>query len=375
MLFMAAAQDLIVLFLGIETMSMAVYVLAGFNRSSAASAEAGLKYFLLGAFASGFLLYGIALLYGATGSTNLVLVGAQFIERDLTSMAVLGMAMILIGLGFKVAAVPFHMWTPDVYEGAPTPITGFMATGVKAAAFVALARVLYSSFPQAVSQWQPLLWVLAVLTMVVGNLVALNQTSLKRLLAYSSVAHAGYLLVALWPGTPLGAASMLLYLVAYGVTTLAAFGLLAILGRGGERDLSLADINGLGTTRPALALGLAACMLSLLGFPGTIGFIGKWYILSAVIAEKQAVLPVVLVLTSLVSAGYYLPVIMAMYMRPPRVPLVHHDIRLPRPATVTLVVAVGAILLFGFWPTGLLDAAGAGAASLTNMAASAVAGR
>jgi NADH-quinone oxidoreductase subunit N len=168
---------------------------------------------------------------------------------------------------------------------------------------------------------------------------------------------------------------MLLYLVAYGVTTLAAFGLLAVLGRGGERDLSLADINGLGTTRPALAFGLTVCMLSLLGFPGTIGFIGKWYILSAVIAEKQAVLPVVLVLTSLVSAGYYLPVIMAMYMRPPRVPLVHHDIQLPRPATVTVVVAVSAILLFGFWPTALLDAAGAGAASLANMAASAVAGR
>ncbi len=191
LMFMTASQDLIVFFLALETMSMAVYVLAGYDRRSPASSEAGLKYFLIGAFASGFLLYGIALLYGSTGSTNLALIGAQFADRPIPVMGLIGMGLLLIGFGFKVAAVPFHMWTPDVYEGAPTPVTGFMATGVKAAAFVAFARVLLSCFPQAAPQWRPVIWVLAVVTMILGNLVALNQTSLKRLLAYSSVAHAG----------------------------------------------------------------------------------------------------------------------------------------------------------------------------------------
>jgi NADH-quinone oxidoreductase subunit N len=374
MLFMVAAQDLIVFFLGLETMSVAVYVLAGFDRSSPASAEAGLKYFLLGAFASGFLLYGIALLYGSAGSTNLLLLGAQFGDRPTPILALMGLGLILIGFGFKVAAVPFHMWTPDVYEGAPTPITGWMATGVKAAAFAALARILYSVFPH-IEHWQPIVALLAVLTMVVGNLIALNQRSLKRLLAYSSVAHAGYLLVALWPGTPLGVASLMFYLVAYGVTTLAAFAFLGALGRGGERDLTLDDIAGLGATRPLMAFGLAVCMLSLLGFPGTLGFMGKWYILSAVVAQKQVLLAVVLVLTSLVSAGYYMPVIMAMYMRSPRVPLVHHDSRFPSAAAMTVAVAVAAILVFGFWPTGLLNAAGSSAGALANLAAMTVSGQ
>ena len=375
LMFMTASQDLIVFFLGLETMSMAVYVLAGYDRRSPASSEAGLKYFLIGAFASGFLLYGIALLYGSTGSTNLALIGAQFADRPMPVMGLIGMGLLLIGFGFKVAAVPFHMWTPDVYEGAPTPVTGFMATGVKAAAFVAFARVLLSCFPQAAPQWRPVIWVLAVVTMVLGNLVALNQTSLKRLLAYSSVAHAGYLLVALWPGSPLGTASLLLYLVAYGVTTFAAFGILSALGTGGERDITLAEISGLAQSRPWFAFGLAVCMLSLLGFPGTLGFIGKWYILSAVIAEKNAALAVVLVLTTVVSAGYYLPVIMAMYMRPARTPLVYHSVRLAPAAAATVAVAIIATLVFGVWPTELLNAAGASAASLLNGAASAVAGR
>jgi NADH-quinone oxidoreductase subunit N len=196
MLFLAGAEDLIVLFLGLEVMSVGVYVLAGYDRNNPASAEAALKYFLIGAFASGFLLYGIALVYGATGTTNLSLVGAQLAGRPLPLMAALGLGLLLIGLGFKVAAVPFHMWAPDVYDGSPTPVTGFMATGVKAAAFAALVRVLLEAFPSATSLWQPIVAGLAIASMVVGNLAALVQRSLKRMLAYSSIAHAGYLLTA-----------------------------------------------------------------------------------------------------------------------------------------------------------------------------------
>src|SRR6185295_8461869 len=316
MMFLSGAEDLIVLFLGLEVMSVAVYALAGYNRANAFSAEAALKYFLIGAFASGFLLYGIALTYGATGTTNLSIAGSQLAGRPLPLMAALGLGLLLIGFGFKVAAVPFHMWAPDVYDGSPTPVTGFMATGVKAAAFAALVRVLLEAFPAAIGVWQPIVAGLAIASMVLGNLAALAQRSLKRMLAYSSVAHAGYLLTAVWPGTPAGAGSVLLYLLAYSLTTLAAFGFLSALGRGGERDVTYDDIAGLAASRPGVAFGLSVCMLSLLGFPGTIGFIGKWYILNAVVAQNHALLAVILVLTSVISAGYYLPVIMAMYMKP-----------------------------------------------------------
>ena len=367
MMYMAGAQDLIVVFLGLEVMSMAVYVLAGYDRRSAFSAEAALKYFLIGAFASGFLLYGIALVYGATGATNLVEIGAQLGSGPMSLMASLGLGLLLIGFGFKVAAVPFHMWAPDVYDGAPTPVTGFMATAVKAAGFLALARLLFESFPTAVGQWRPVLLVLAAATMVVGNLVALAERSLKRMLAYSSVAHAGYLLVALWPGTPLGTASVVLYLFAYSFTTLAAFGLLAVLGSGGERDVTFDSVAGLGSARPGMAFALSVCLLSLLGFPGTIGFIGKWYILSAVVAEHQVPLAVILVLTSVVSAGYYLPVIMAMYMREPRAPLVFQNVRISSEAKLTVALTVLAILLLGVLPARALEAAGNSALGLVQV--------
>jgi NADH-quinone oxidoreductase subunit N len=365
MMFLAGAEDLIVLFLGLEVMSVAVYALAGFNRASAFSAEAALKYFLIGAFASGFLLYGIALVYGATGTTNLSLAGAQLAGKPLGPMAALGLGLLIIGFGFKVAAVPFHMWAPDVYDGSPTPVTGFMATGVKAAAFAALVRVLMEAFPSAIGTWQPIVAGLALASMILGNLVALAQRSLKRLLAYSSVAHAGYLLVAVWPGTPAGAGSVLLYLLAYSLTSLAAFGLLAIVGRGGERDVTLDDIAGLAATRPGIAFALAVCMLSLLGFPGTFGFIGKWYIISAVVAEGHYVLPVVLVLTSVLSAGYYLPVIMAMYMKPAPSADRYAQVRLPAPALGAVTITIAAVLLFGVWPGAVLDLAGRTGTTLT----------
>ena len=365
MMFLAGAEDLIVLFLGLEVMSVAVYVLAGFDRRNLASSEAALKYFLIGAFASGFLLYGIALVYGATGNTNLQLIGAQLAGPATPLIAKLGLGLLIIGLGFKVAAVPFHMWAPDVYDGAPTPVTGFMATGVKVAAFVAFARLLMEAFPSAASVWQPVVGVMALVTMIVGNLIALAQRSVKRMLAYSSIAHAGYLLVALWPGTHLGAGSVLLYLFAYVLTTLAAFALLASLGRGGERNVHVDDLAGLASSRPWSAAALAICMLSLVGFPGTVGFIGKWTILQAVIAEQHYVLPVVLVITSVISLGYYLPVIMAMYMKPAPAQPAHAGILLPRASAAVVAVTVLAVILFGVWPSGAVDSAVRSARSLT----------
>jgi NADH-quinone oxidoreductase subunit N len=365
MLFLAGAEDLIVLFLGLEVMSVAVYVLAGYDRTNLSSSEAALKYFLIGAFASGFLLYGIALVYGATGTTNLSLIGAQLAGSRLSLMAALGLGLLLIGFGFKVAAVPFHMWAPDVYDGSPTPVTAFMATGVKAAAFAALVRVLLEAFPSADGLWQPVIAGLAIASMVVGNLIALAQRSLKRMLAYSSIAHAGYLLVAVWPGNRMGAGAVLLYLVAYGITTLASFGFLAALGRDGERDVTYDSIAGLASSRPWVALGLSVCMLSLLGFPGTLGFMGKWYILSAVIAQGHVLLPVILVVTSVVSAGYYLPVIMSMYMKSAPEGESYSAVRLAPTAAATVALSVAAVLVLGFWPRGVFDAALRSAGTLT----------
>ncbi|HET6578378.1 MAG TPA: NADH-quinone oxidoreductase subunit N, partial [Gemmatimonadales bacterium] len=268
-------------------------------------------------------------------------------------------------LGFKVAAVPFHMWAPDVYDGAPTPVTGFMATGVKAAAFAALVRVLLEAFPSATSLWQPIVAGLAIATMVLGNLAGLVQRSLKRMLAYSSIAHAGYLLAAVWPGSQPGAGSVVFYLLAYSLATLASFGFLAVFGRGGERDVTLDDIAGLARSRPWVAFGFSVCMFSLLGFPGTFGFMGKWYIISALAAEGQYILPVILVLTSVVSAGYYLPVVMAMYMRPAPAADRYAGVRLAPAALGAIAISVAAVLLFGVWPGPLLDLAGQSAVTLT----------
>ncbi|CAN5712458.1 hypothetical protein BH24GEM1_BH24GEM1_17260 [soil metagenome] len=307
-------------------------------------------------------------MYGAAGTTNLSIIGAQLSGRPIPMMAALGLGLLLIGMGFKISAVPFHMWAPDVYDGSPTPVSGLMATGVKAAAFAALVRVLMEAFPSAVGLWQPVVAALAIASMTVGNLTALAQRSLKRMLAYSSIAHAGYMLVAVWAGTHAGAGAVLLYLLAYGLTTLAAFGLLTALGRGGERDVTYDDIAGLAGARPAIALGLAVCMLSLLGFPGTLGFIGKWYILSAVVAEGQMILPVLLVLTSVLSAGYYLPVIMSMYMRPSPGADRHAAVGLSPTAAGAIAASVVAVVLLGLWPSGLLEVAGASARTLTQTA-------
>ena len=375
MLAMVAAADLMVLFLGLELMSVAVYVLAGYDRFRRSSAEAALKYFLIGAFASGFLLYGIALVFGATGTTNLRLVAERLGPGPLAPMPGLGLGLLLVGFGFKVSAVPFHMWAPDVYDGAPTPVTGFMAAGVKAAGFAALARVLLEAFPAAAAAWQPVVGLLAVATIVGGNVVALAQHSLKRMLAYSSIAHAGYLLAALWAGSSVGLTALLLYLGAYCLTTVAAFGILLSIERVGSRTVLIEDLEGLFLVRPWAALSMSVCLISLLGFPGTYGFIGKWSIIAAVAAEGQVLLAVAVVLGSAISAGYYLPVIMGMTMKPTRTPQSHRQVAFSRAAKVIVAGAVIANLLFGVWPAPLVDAARDSAAAVIGAVGGGVAGR
>jgi NADH-quinone oxidoreductase subunit N len=359
MMFMGGGADLVVIFIGLELMSISVYVLAGINRRSIFAAEASLKYFLLGAFASGFLLYGIALLYGATGSTNLTLIYVQISGLGLQSDVMLmgGIAMLMIGFAFKVAAVPFHMWTPDVYDGAPTPVTAFMAAAVKAAAFAAFVRILVQALAPAADVWTDALFWLAVVTMVVGNVVALAQRHLKRMLAYSSIGHAGYLLAALASGPGLGSAAMLYYVLVYTLMTVGAFAVLAVMGRDGERQTAIEDFNGLGARRPWLAFAMTVFMLSLLGFPGTAGFIGKWYILSAAVEAQYGLLAVVLAGASVLSAGYYLPVIMAMYMKPAASDTSHADVEVLGATRYVIGLTAVLLLLLGVWPNRALDMA------------------
>jgi NADH-quinone oxidoreductase subunit N len=359
MLFMVGGADLLIVFLGLETMSVCVYVLAGINRRSPFSAEAALKYFLLGAFASAFLLYGIALLYGATGTTRLALVGFQIGQRIEGTGVMLqaGIGLLLIGFAFKIAAVPFHMWAPDVYDGAPTPATAFMATTVKAAAFGALVRVLLVGLIGSQSEWSRVVWWLAAATMVGGNLLALAQRSLKRMLAYSSVAHAGYLLAALVAGSTAGAAALLFYLLFYTLATVSAFAVLVAKGRGGERDVTTDDLAGLAESDPWLAAVMAIAMLSLMGFPGTAGFVGKWYILLAATGGGYTTIAVVLVATSVVSAGYYLPVIMAMYMKPRVHERAHAETKLPAVVLAMLGLTLAVLLVVGVYPGPVLTTA------------------
>ena len=355
MMLLAAARDLMIVFLGIELMSVAVYVLAGLNRRSARAAEGALKYFLLGAFSTGFLLYGIALVYGATASTDFTTIGIRVAQYRLlgSPMLMVGIALLLVGFAFKVAAVPFHMWAPDVYEGAPTPITAYMAAAVKAAAFAAFLRIFLEAFPDVFVRWHAPVWWLAVATMVAGNVIALAQRNIKRLLAYSSIAHAGYVLVALATGTPAGSSAFLFYLFAYTLATMGAFAVVVALGNAGEPNLSLADFGGLWRTRPWLAVAMSIFMLALLGFPvfGGIGFFAKWYVLQAALrmAAPQTRLAVVLVLTSVISAGYYLYVVMVMFMRPRPEGAVA-----PRPLGGLTGLIIGAtavlILAFGLYP-------------------------
>jgi NADH-quinone oxidoreductase subunit N len=323
MMLLAAARDLMIVFLGIELMSIAVYALAGLNRRSARSAEAALKYFLLGAFSTAFLLYGIALTYGATGSTNFATIGARLaadVGLATSPLLLVGVALLLVGFGFKVATVPFHMWAPDVYDGAPSPITAYMAATVKTAAFAAFLRAWLEAFPAAFAEWHPAVTGLAIATMVIGNAIGLAQLNLKRMLAYSSIGHAGYLLVAIAAGTTQGASALIFYLLVYTLATFGAFAVVISLTRRGAGTVMMDELAGLWSVRPWTSLGMAVLMLALLGFPifGGAGFFAKWYVLLAALRAPvpQTLLVVVLVLTTVISAGYYLYVIMVMFMRP-----------------------------------------------------------
>lgn len=318
---MAMAADLIVVFLALELLSIPLYVLAGFARPRLDSEEAALKYFLLGAFASGFVVYGIALVFGANGSTSLAdivsAVGSG--SANLTLLAI-GAGLILVGLGFKVAAVPFHMWTPDVYQGSPSAVTAFMAVGAKVGGFAALMRVFVTAFTALSVDLTPILWGMAALTMILGNVVAISQVNIKRLLAYSSIAQAGYILMALVPyGQPDVAsdaiASALFYLVAYALTSFAAWAVVITLEKVEGKGLALYDYAGMGRKYPALAAVMAVAMLSFTGVPPTIGFVGKFYLFRTVIEGGFIGLAIIGVLTSLVSAYYYLRVVVIMYMQ------------------------------------------------------------
>ncbi len=313
MMLMAAAGDLIIVFLGLETMSISVYILAGLARGNMRSNEAALKYFLLGAFSTGFLLYGIALIYGATGTIKLDTLTTLIAAGNPSPMLLLGVGLLLIGFGFKVAAVPFHMWTPDVYEGAPTSVTAFMAVGVKLAAFAAFLRVFLVHLLGVQTDWSMVLWVLAALTMTTGNIVALMQTNLKRMLAYSAIAHAGYMLVAMTAASSAAGAAILYYLLGYAFTNLGAFAIIIAMSRRGHPHDLIADLRGLGTREPALAGAMAIMLFSLTGVPPLAGFVGKFSIFSAALNAGYVWLVVIAVLNSVTSAYYYLRPIVAMY--------------------------------------------------------------
>jgi NADH-quinone oxidoreductase subunit N len=316
MIIMAAANDLMVFFLGLETMSMAVYVLTGMWRSSARASEAAMKYFIMGAFATGFLLYGIALIYGSTGSTNLTQISAYMLDQpnEWPLYLIGGGLLLLIGFAFKVGAVPFHFWVPDVYEGAPTPVTGFMSVAVKAAAFAAWARILMYKLSPLESDWVFPLWIVTIATMTLGNLLAITQSSVKRMLAYSSIAHAGYLLIPIVVGVEWGGLPLLFYLLAYSFMTLGAFAVLSSLAEEDERREGYSDFAGLGSKRPFLALAMSLFMLSLSGFPPLAGFTGKFYVFRSAVLAGHLNLAIIGVLNSLLSVVYYLRVIVAMYM-------------------------------------------------------------
>ncbi len=357
MLMMAAATDLIVLFLGLEVMSVGVYVLAGMARRDLRSSEAAVKYFLLGAFATGFLVFGIALIYGAFGTTALGPVSAKLASSagEQRALVLIGMALLLVGFGFKIAAVPFHAWAPDVYEGAPTSITALMAVGVKAAAFAAFARVFLHHFAGLATDWTGVVRIVAVLTMTLGNVVALLQRNIKRMLAYSSIAHAGYLLVGMVAGKEAGGAAVLYYLLVYALMNLGAFAVVIALARRGEPNEDLDDYAGLGFQYPFLGFSMAVFMLSLAGIPSLAGFTGKFYLFSAAVKSGYVGLAVIAVLNSVVSMYYYAGVLVKMYMSEGNreVEILTHR---PHLLATLLITSAGTILL-GLFPSWAFDLA------------------
>ena len=354
MMLMATATDLLVIFLALEVMSLAVYVLTGIRRDSAASTEAAFKYFLLGAFSSAFFLYGIAFTYGLTGSTRLDRIGSLMAAQAMspTPMQFLALGLLIAGFAFKVAAVPFHMWTPDAYEGAPPAVTAFMSTGVKAAAFAAFVRVFLSAFEPLRGSWSEVIWILAAATMIVGTVAGVTQSSVKRMLAYSSIGHGGYLLVALVSGNDVGKGAVLFYLLTYAITNIGAFGVIALLDNADRPNDQIRDYAGLWNDHPALAALMTIFLLSLGGFPPMAGFIAKWYVFSAAVKAGYTGLAIVGVLTSVISVFFYLRIVVMMYMTPADTPAQFPAV--PRIAGAALVASAILIFYLGILPTRVL---------------------
>lgn len=356
MMLMASGTDLMTIFLGLEVMSVSLYVLAGFNRANKKSNEAGLKYFLLGAFSTGFLLYGMALTYGATGTTRVYKIASIVGQMTLPSaniMLLAGMLLMMTGFAFKIAAAPFHMWTPDVYEGAPTPMTAFMSAGPKAAGFAALLRILLVAMPTLQVEWSQVLWVLAVLTMTVGNITALRQDNIKRMLAYSSIAHAGYALVGLVAGNGTGTAGILFYMLSYTFMNIGAFAVIILIAKKGETNGNVMDFAGLGFKRPLLAVAMTIFLFSLAGMPPTAGFIGKFYLFSAAVQKGYIWLAVIGVLNSAASVYYYLRVMVYMYMKEPTEEF--EWTRVTAPVALALIIAVAGSMIPGIVPSIILE--------------------
>lgn len=357
-MWMASGTDMMTIFLGLEVMSVCLYVLAGFFRGQVRSNEAGLKYFLLGAFSTGFLLYGMALIYGVTGSTQLTEIGVYLNTHGSSlsnPMTLAGLMLLSVGFLFKIAIAPFHMWTPDVYEGAPTPITAFMSAGPKAAAFAAFLRIMEYSFFSLKPEWTAVLWGLAVLTMVVGNVIAISQTNLKRMLAYSSVAHAGYALVGMVAANEIGYSGVLFYMLAYTFMNIGAFAILVLAGKKGEDNLTLQGFSGFGYKRPLLGVAFTICLFSLMGIPPTAGFAGKFYIFAGAVKAGYIWLAVIGVLNSAVSLYYYLRVMVYMYFRDPEED--YAWVSVSGSVVVSIVVALIGILYLGIVPGAVMDMA------------------
>jgi NADH-quinone oxidoreductase subunit N len=367
MMLMATATDLLLIFLALEVLSLAVYVLTGIRRDSPAATEGALKYFLLGAFSSAFFLYGIAFTYGLTGSTRLdrieSFMAAQAIMSP-TPQHLLAVSLLLVGFAFKVSAVPFHMWTPDAYEGAPPAVTGFMSTGVKAAAFAAFVRVFLAAVEPLRVDFA--LWVVSAATMIVGTVVGVAQSSVKRMLAYSSIAHGGYVLVALLAANPrtddIGKPAVLFYLLSYAITNVGAFGIISVLENVDRPNDTVRDYAGLANEHPVLAALMTIFLLSLGGFPPTAGFVAKWYVFSAAVKAGYTGLAIIGVLTSVISVFFYLRIVVMMYMTasdtPARFPAV------PRMAGVALAVSAVLVFYLGILPTRVLDWAAASIATI-----------
>lgn len=352
MTLMAAGMNLLTLFLGLETLSIALYILAGFRRSSEFALESSFKYFLLGAFASGFLLYGIALVYGVVGSTDLHRVAEFAQTQGLASSKLLiaGFLLIFVGFGFKISVFPFHLWAPDVYQGAPTPISAFMSTGSKAAGFAALLRVLFSFNIMGQTGWQEILWSIAAVTMLLGNLIALKQSNVKRMLAYSSIAHAGYLLIGVLAGSELASSGILFYLLTYTFMNVGAFGVISFISTDQYEFLTFKDFRGLASRRPFAAIAMALFMFSLAGIPPTAGFVAKFYLFSAGITAGYIGLVIIAVIASMISLYYYLGLVVQMFMA-------EKDETVPGTApyqpgvALALVLAIFAVLGLGIFPS------------------------